>query len=310
LENRSVTQNRNEDLRIAIIGAGPGGLCMGIQLKRAGFENFVILEKASGLGGTWYHNRYPGCACDIPSHLYSYSFEIKPDWSRPYAPQPEILDYLEHCADKYDVRSHCRFECGVRSAAWNEVDSQWSLTLASGETLDADIVVSAIGMFNDLNFPEIEGLDDFEGTSFHSARWNWDHDLAGERVGVIGSAASAVQLVPEIAKQAAHVDYYQRTPNWVLPKADTPYTEEQLAHFRDEPNAARELRDLIFKAIDSAGPKAFGGLRESMEAGCHENLALVDDPAIRAALMPDHPWGCKRPMFSNYYYPAFNRANL
>jgi len=191
-------------LRIAIIGAGPGGLCMASQLKHAGFDEFVLLEKGQGVGGTWYHNRYPGCACDIPSALYSFSFEIKHDWTRPYAPQPEIRAYFEEFAEKYGLLPHCRFDSEVRSATWHDEHAHWKLTLQSGETLEADVVVSAIGMFNDLSWPEIPGLDSFAGTSFHSARWDWDHDLAGERVGVIGSAASAVQFVPEIVKRAPH----------------------------------------------------------------------------------------------------------
>ena len=190
------------ELRIAIIGAGPGGLCMGIRLEGAGFERFEILEKAGGVGGTWYHNRYPGCACDIPAHLYSFSFEIKRDWSRPYAPQPEILAYLEHCAAKYGLLPHCRFGDAVQRARWDETAAEWKLELASGRTTVADVVVSAVGMFNEIAVPRIAGLDAFDGTVFHSARWNAEHDLTGERVGVIGSAASAVQLVPEIVKQA------------------------------------------------------------------------------------------------------------
>ena len=171
------------ELRIAIIGAGPGGLCMGIRLESAGFARFEILEKASGVGGTWYHNRYPGCACDVPSHLYSFSFELKRDWSRPYAPQPEILAYLEHCAAKYGLLPHCRFGDAVRRARWDEAAAHWTLELASGRTLSADVVVSAIGMFNEIALPEIPGLDSFAGTLFHSARWNWDHALSGEAVG-------------------------------------------------------------------------------------------------------------------------------
>jgi len=292
------------------MGAGPGGLCMGIRLKQAGFEDFVILEKSEGVGGTWYHNRYPGCACDIPSFLYSFSFEIKRDWSRPYAPQPEILEYMEHCADKYALLPHCRFGDGVRAARWSDDDARWTLELESGETLEADVVVSSIGMFNDLSVPEIEGLDSFAGTRFHSARWNWDHDLSGESVGVIGSAASAVQFVPQIVQQAGQVHLFQRTANWILPKEDDPFTEEQLAHFRTDPDAAQAVRQLIFDAINGGGAGSFGKIGPDMEASCRQNMEQVDDPALRAKLLPDHPWGCKRPLFSNDYYPAFNRPNL
>jgi cation diffusion facilitator CzcD-associated flavoprotein CzcO len=299
--------NRRQ-LRIAILGAGPGGLCMGIRLKGAGVERFEIFEKAGGVGGTWYHNRYPGCACDVPSHLYSFSFEPKRDWSRPYAPQPEILAYLEHCAVKYGLLAHCRFGDAVRRARWDESAAHWTLEFASGRTQDADVVVSAIGMFNDLMVPDLPGLDRFEGTRIHSARWSPERDLGGETVGVIGSAASAVQLVPEIVKQAGHVHLFQRTANWVAPKEDAPYTGEQLERFRSDPAFARSVREKIFEGF--GGPGVFEQVRPDMETACRAAMAVVQDPALRARLLPDHPWGCKRPLFSNDYYAAFNRPNL
>jgi len=296
--------------RIAIIGAGPGGLCMAVRLAQEGFDDYVVLEQASGVGGTWHWNRYPGCACDIPSHLYSFSFEIKRDWTRPYAPQPEILAYMEHVAQKYGVLPHCRFGCAVRSATWNEERGAWTLALASGEAVEAEIVVSAIGMFNELVRPDIAGLDSFAGTSFHSGRWRWDHDLTGRRVAVIGSAASAVQFVPEIVKQAAQVYLFQRTANWVIPKLDTPYTEAELERFRTDPDAALALRSEIYAQVD-------GGMTFSDPEACAKieaaGLAAIDvvrDPELREKLRPDHPWGCKRPLVSNDYYAAFNRENL
>jgi cation diffusion facilitator CzcD-associated flavoprotein CzcO len=296
------------ELRVAIIGAGPGGLCMGIRLEGAGFQSFEILEKAGGVGGTWYHNRYPGCACDVPSHLYSFSFEINPSWSRPYAPQPEILAYLEHCAGKYGLLPHCRFGDAVQRAAWDERAAGWTLELASGRTTRADIVVSAIGMFNEIAVPDIPGLGSFSGASFHSSRWKRDHDLSGETVGVIGSAASAVQLVPEIAKQAGRVFLFQRSANWVGPKQDDPYTEKQLERFRSDPGFARAVRQKIFDSL--GGPGIFPQARPEMEAACRASIQQVKDPALRERLLPDHVWGCKRPLFSNDYYPAFNRPNL
>ena len=305
--SRTNARSRQE-LRIAIIGAGPGGLCMGIRLKGAGFERFEILEQAGGVGGTWYHNRYPGCACDIPSHLYSFSFEIKRDWSRPYAPQAEILAYLEHCAEKYGLLPHCRFGDAVRRARWDEAAARWTLEFASGRTLGADVVVSAIGMFNEIVIPDVPGLDSFAGTCFHSSRWSSDHDLSGETVGVIGSAASAVQLVPEVVKQAGRVHLFQRSANWVAPKQDDPYTQRQLERFRNDPEFAPAVRKQIFASF--GGPGIFEGLRSDMEAACRASMAVVEDPALRARLLPDHPWGCKRPLLSNDYYPAFNRPNL
>ncbi len=297
-------------LRIAIIGAGPGGLCMAIRLKQAGFEDFVLLEKGQGIGGTWYHNRYPGCACDIEAHLYSYSFEIKHDWSRPYAPQPEILEYIEHCAEKYGVLSHCRFESSVRSAAWDEDRARWTLVLESGESVEAEVVVGAIGMFNELNWPEIEGLDSFAGTRFHSARWDWDHDLAGETVGVIGSAASAVQFVPEIVKTAGRVHLFQRTANWVLPKLDDPYTEEQLDHFRKNPEESLALRNEIYDRVDKGMTFSDPEALKELETYGLQAIDIVEDLDLRRKLRPEHPFGCKRPLFSNDYFAAFNQPNL
>lgn len=296
--------------RIVIVGAGPGGLCMAIKLREAGIENFVILERSEQVGGTWNHNRYPGCACDIPSHLYSFSFDVKRDWSRPYAPQPEILEYMEGIAEKYGLLPFCRFGNAVARATWDEARSKWSIRLESGETLEADILVSAIGMFNSIVIPEIPGLEHFTGTQFHSSRWNWEHSLEGERVAVIGSAASAVQLIPEVAREAGGVHVFQRTANWVLPKEDAPYTEEQLEHFRTDPDAARQVRETIFEGIETGQAFHDGAVREEMEAAVREAISVVEDPVVREKLTPTHMWGCKRPLFSNDYYAAFNRPNV
>lgn len=299
-----------EDLRITIMGAGPGGLCMAIKLKEAGFENFTIVEKGEQIGGTWNWNRYPGCACDIPSHLYSFSFEVKPDWSRPYAPQPEILEYLEGVADKYGILPYCRFGNAVERAEWSDATSTWTVTLEDGATIESDIVVSAIGMFNSLVLPDIAGLGDFEGTKFHSSRWDWNHSLEGETVGVIGSAASAVQLVPEVVKEAGQVHLFQRTANWVLPKEDDPFTEEQLEHFRQNPEIALEIRQTIFDGIETGQAFYDRGVRDETEQVVLDALAVVENPDVREKLTPKHQWGCKRPLFSNDYYAAFNRDDL
>jgi len=301
---------RRRNPRIAIIGAGPGGLCMAIRLQQAGFEDFVLLEKGAGVGGTWFHNRYPGCACDLPALLYSFSFAVKADWSRPYAPQAEILDYMEGLAKEHDLLRRCRFGSGVRAARWDEARAAWTLELDSGETVEADVVVSALGMFNHIVRPDIPGLDSFAGTSFHSARWNWDHDLSGETVGVIGSAASAVQFVPEIVKTAGQVHLFQRSANWVLPKDDDPHTEEQLEQLRANPDAAQALRDVIYGYVDEGMTFSEPAALAELEKTGLEALASVEDPDIREKLRPQHPFGCKRPLMSNDYYAAFNRPNL
>jgi cation diffusion facilitator CzcD-associated flavoprotein CzcO len=306
----SAASNGTGTPRIVIIGAGPGGLCMAIRLKQAGFEDFTIVEKSEGVGGTWYHNRYPGCACDIPSHLYSFSFEIKRDWTCPYAPQPEIRAYMDHCAEKYDLLKHCRFGSGVHSAVWDERQAHWTLGLESGDSIEAEIVVSAIGMFNGLNWPAIPGLDSFAGTTFHSARWNWDHDLQGKTVGVIGSAASAIQFIPEIVKEAGQVYYYQRTANWVMPKEDVPFTEDQLEQFRTDPNASTAMRDAIYQGVDQGMTFSDPAALADMEKLGLAAIEIVEDAALREKLTPQHPFGCKRPLLSNEYYPAFNEKNL
>lgn len=302
------TQHRS--LRVAIIGAGPGGLCMASRLRDAGFDDITILEKGNGVGGTWYHNRYPGCACDIPSHLYSFSFEPKVDWSRPYAPQPEIRAYFEQFAEKYDLLQHCRFGAEVESAVWSDEQARWTLGLANGESVEAEIVISALGMFNDLSEPVIEGLDAFEGTRFHSARWNWDHDLSGETVGVIGSAASAVQFVPEIVKQAGQVYLFQRTANWVLPKLDDPFTDEMIAAFKADPSIPKAIRNEIFTGVNNGMTFSDPSVLAEFEAAGLGAIDIIEDPAVREKLRPQHPFGCKRPLVSNAFYPAFNRPNL
>jgi cation diffusion facilitator CzcD-associated flavoprotein CzcO len=296
--------------RIVVIGAGPGGICAGIKLKQAGIENFVILEKGDGIGGTWFHNRYPGAACDVQSHLYSFSFEIKKDWVRPYATQPEILEYMEHCVAKYGLGPHLRLCTAVRGAYWDEECTLWRVVTEHGEEIVADVVISAVGMFNDLNYPDIAGLADFEGTTFHSARWEKSCDLEGKDVAVIGSAASAVQFVPEIAKQAGRLTVYQRSANWVGPRDDAPFSPEQLKEFEVDPMAARRQRWKIWRTIE--GVITFSNpeiLRRAEEAG-RNNINVVDDPELRRKLTPTTPFGCQRPLSSNVYYPTFNRSKV
>ena len=296
--------------RIVVIGAGPGGICTAVRLREAGFTDLTIYERSGSVGGTWNVNRYPGAACDVQSHLYSFSFEIKTDWTRPYATQPEILRYFEHVVDHYDLAPLICFSSTVTSAKWDEERSVWQLVVNGADQLEADIVISAIGMFNDLTMPDIEGLDTFEGTIFHSARWATAHDLTGERVAVIGTAASAVQFVPEVAKAAGELAIFQRTPNWVLPKEDTPYTREELERFATHPDAAREVREGIFARVEAtitfSNPDA---LRAAEDLG-RRNLETVLDPAVRAKLTPTEPWGCRRPLSSNAYYPVFNQPNV
>jgi cyclohexanone monooxygenase len=297
--------------RVAIIGAGPGGICTGVRLLERGHDDFVIFEKAPAIGGTWWHNRYPGAECDIKSHLYSFSFAPNPSWSRAYARQPEIKAYLDECVQRFGLQPYLRLGTEVHAARWDDATAVWRLTVGDdGEIVEADVVVSALGMFGAPVAPDIPGLDRFRGTVFHSARWDDAHDLTGESVAVIGSAASAVQLVPEIAPLVGQLDLYQRSANWVLPKEDDPFTPEQLETFRRDGSAVTALRDSIFATVDPNLTFADQERRAMAEAAGLHNLSVVDDPDVRQKLTPDMPFGCKRPLASNLYYPTFNRPNV
>jgi cation diffusion facilitator CzcD-associated flavoprotein CzcO len=301
--------------RIGIIGGGPGGICTGIKLLEAGIDTFTIFERAPGVGGTWYHNSYPGLACDIPSCLYSFSFEPKDDWSRPYGTQPEIRAYFEHCVEKYGLAPHLRLGTGVTAARWDDARALWQVETAGPEpgataTHEFEVLVAGVGMFGDLHLPDIPGLDDFAGTMFHSARWNHDHDLSGERVGVIGSAGSAVQFVPEIAPLVGRLFVFQRSPEWVLPKEDEPYTSEQLDRFRADPSLMAAMREEAFLRIDPNLTFSSPERRHEYEGYGQANLARVRDPEVRAKLTPEFMYGCKRPLMSNDWYPTFNRENV
>lgn len=250
--------------RIGIIGAGPGGICMGIKLLEAGFDDFTIFERAPGVAGVWFHNTYPGAACDVPSALYSFSFELKRDWSRPYATQPEIRAYFEHCVEKYGLAPHIQLNTGVVGARWDDERAQWNVDTSHAvtglrESHTFDVVVGPVGMFNELHVPAIRGLDEFRGAMFHSAQWDHSHELSGERVAAVGSAASAVQFVPEIAPRVGQLHVFQRTPNWILPKLDTPYTEEELTRFRTEPDAIVEERALVWDRLGGSSPSPIRG---------------------------------------------------
>lgn len=283
---------------------------MAIQLKKAGFEEFTILEKGQGIGGTWWYNSYPGAECDVQSHLYSFSFEQKNDWSRPYAGQPEILEYLNRCADKYELRPHIQLNTAVASLTWHDEIHRWKLTTESGEAFAAQVVISALGMFNKLVWPAIPGIDDFRGVSFHSARWNHDYDLAGKRVGVIGSAASAVQFVPEIVPQVEQLYLYQRTPNWVIPKGNAVYTAGEFEQYRQNPDAVLDSRTKIYNDLNRLCTFDDKKLLGKIEKAGLENIGVVRDAEIRRKLTPNYPFGCKRPLFSDLYYPMFNRKNV
>ena len=295
---------------VAVLGAGAGGIAMGIRLKRAGYD-FTIYEKSDGVGGTWRDNTYPGAACDVPSHLYSYSFELNPWWSRTYASQPEILAYLERCTDQYGVRPHVRTGTAITEARWDGGNQLWHLTAASGDRFTADVVVSGLGMLNVPNIPDIPGAARFRGRAFHSARWDHTKALAGERVASIGTGASAIQYVPAIADEVEHLTVFQRSPVWVTPRFEQPYTREQQRRFDRVPLAARWHRFQIWLTfqradfgLDSDQTRMLTGLARSYLE------RKVEDPDLRAALTPEHPVGCKRPLTSRTWLPTLTRPDV
>lgn len=301
------------ELEAVIVGAGFSGLCAGIQLREAGIDRFVILEKAAGVGGTWRDNTYPGAACDIPSHLYSYSFEPNATWSRAYGGQREILAYLEHCTTKYGLRPHLRFGACVASAAWDEAAATWTVRTQAGETYVARTLVLGNGALHLPAIPDLPGASTFAGTVFHSARWNHQHDLAGKKVAVIGTGASSIQFVPQIAPVVDQLHVFQRTPAWILPKADRPIGDRERWMLEHVPGAHWLRRTGLYWLFESRvlgfafAPK----VNQFAERLVLKHLASqVQDPALRAALTPSYRMGCKRVLISNDYYPALCRDNV
>src|SRR5262245_23066176 len=295
---------------VAVIGAGAGGIAIGVKLKRAGYD-FTIYEKSDGVGGTWRDNTYPGAACDVPSHLYSFSFELNPWWSRTYATQPEILAYLERCADQYGLRPNLRTGIAIDEARWDGPAACWRLVAASGEDFTADVVVSALGMLNVPTIPDIRGADSFRGRAFHSSRWDHTKSLAGERVASIGTGASAIQYVPAIAPEVEHLTVFQRSPIWITPRLDRPYTPEEQRRFARVPFAARRERWKIWWTYERANFKADGEQTIAQTALARSYLERkIADPDLRAKLTPDFPVGCKRPLISREWFPALTRDNV
>jgi cation diffusion facilitator CzcD-associated flavoprotein CzcO len=293
-------------LEVAILGAGVAGLCMAIQLRKAGYTRFTVFEKADGVGGTWRDNSYPGSGCDVPSHLYSFSFEPKSDWTRRYAEQPEILRYLEHCAEKYGITPHLRLRTEIASARFDEAAGLWRLTTITGEEITAAILVSGTGQLNRPVWPELPGLDTFKGTKFHSARWNHDHDLTGKSVAVIGNGASAIQFIPRIAPKTKKLNIFQRSSNWMIPKPDREYRPLEQWMFHNMPGYAWAYRTFLYLQLEKNFFAFIQGswLGKQFMKVAEQQLEKVVDPKLREALRPDYPVGCKRILISNDYFPA------
>ncbi|MFO0550075.1 MAG: NAD(P)/FAD-dependent oxidoreductase [Polyangiaceae bacterium] len=303
-------QTKNEAV---IVGTGFAGLGMAIHLKKAGIDDFVILEQAESVGGTWRDNHYPGCACDVESHLYSFSFEQNPKWSRMFAPWNEIRDYLEHCAEHYDLERHIRFRSTVKRAAFSERTGRWQVQVGDDDVYDCRWLVAATGGLSRPKLPDIEGLDTFAGKAFHSARWDSDYRLAGKRVGVIGTGASAIQIVPGIAHEVGRMEVFQRTPPWILPRRDRAIGSTEQALYERVPAlqtayraaiyARRELFKLTFDRDSRIGDFAEKMARKHLRDS-------VADPILRKQLTPEYQIGCKRILLSNDYYPALQLPHV
>ncbi|GAA4876034.1 NAD(P)/FAD-dependent oxidoreductase [Kitasatospora terrestris] len=298
-------------VKVAVIGSGFGGLGAGVRLRRAGITDFVILERADAVGGTWRDNSYPGCACDVPSHLYSFSFAPNPDWPRSFSGQPHIRAYLEKVATDFGLRPHLRFNAEVTEARWDNATARWQITTAAGRWT-AEALVSATGPLADPQIPALPGLDAFPGKVFHSSRWDHDYDLAGKRVAVVGTGASAIQIVPNIQPEVGKLTVFQRTPAWVLPRADRRIPAVERALHRALPFTRTLRRGILFGVrelqVDAfvRRPRLLAAVQQIAEWHIGRS---VKDPALKTKLTPDYRIGCKRILISNDYYPALAAAN-
>lgn len=299
---------------VVVVGAGFSGVNAAISLKQRGIKNFAILERASDVGGTWRDNTYPGCACDVPSHLYSYSFEPNPNWTRSYSGYAEIHQYIRNTAEKYGLAPHLRFGVSITRAEFDEAAGEWTLYTDSGDRYIARAVVSAVGGLVDPAWPQFEGVDQFKGDVFHTARWNHDVDLSGKKVAVIGTGASAIQVVPSIADKVGELHVIQRTPPWVLPKADAAISGWMKSLFRKFPMAQKMLRNAILAVSEGVfGPLVIldtpldKGLQKLAQFNINQS---IKDKTLRKKVTPDYDIGCKRVLFSSDYYPTLNKDNV
>jgi cation diffusion facilitator CzcD-associated flavoprotein CzcO len=299
------------DFRVGIIGAGFSGLGMAIRLKQEAINDFVVLERADDLGGTWRDNSYPGCACDVPSHLYSFSFAPNPNWSHIFARRQEILDYLRDCAERFEVLPHIRFGHDVQGARWDDGADRWELETSAG-TVTARVIVAAAGPLSQPSIPKLPGLERFAGTSFHSAQWDHDHDLAGERVAVIGTGASAIQFVPKIQPKVSKLHLFQRTPPWVLARPEHEISGVEKRLLRNVPALQRAIRAAIYWGAEGGilGLAYDPRLVKPVERLARRHIRTqVKDPELRRKLTPDYRLGCKRILGSDDYYPALCEPN-
>ena len=302
---------KSRPLRFAIIGAGMSGILTAIKLREAGHQDFTIYEKADRLGGTWRDNTYPGLSCDVPSHLYRYSFEPNAEWSRWFSSGAEIQAYFEGVAAKYDIESDIRFQTEITRAEFK--NGRWHLDTGDGEGDVVDIVICATGVLHRPVMPDIAGLEDFAGASFHSARWDHDVALEGVRIGIVGTGSTAIQIVPAIVDRVAQVSLFQRTAQWVLPLPNPAYSDEEKEAFRSTPDLMQETYDQLDQRFRSTFARAVVGDREQMaklETLCRQNLQEnVKDARLRGRLTPDYRVACKRLVMSDDFYPAIQKPN-
>ena len=299
-------------VRVAIVGSGFAGLGTAIQLRRAGIDDLVVLERGPDVGGTWRDNSYPGCACDVPSHLYSFSFAPNPDWSHSFSPQPEIQAYLQRVAREFGVLPLTRFDCEVLEARWDGHSQQWHVRTTRG-VLTSDFLVAGAGPLSEPALPDLPGLAGFAGTTFHSAAWRHDHDLTGKRVAVIGTGASAVQFVPFVQRHAERMTLFQRTAPWVLPRRDRAISGLERAVYRHLPGAQKATRAGIYLTRESwvlGFTRAVPIMRLAERMARKHLQRQVPDPVLRAKLTPHFRLGCKRVLLSNDYYPALGQPNV
>jgi cation diffusion facilitator CzcD-associated flavoprotein CzcO len=299
-------------VRVGIVGAGFAGLGMAIRLREAGVEDFVVWERDADIGGTWWANTYPGCQCDIPSHLYSYSFALNPGWGRTYAMQGEIEAYLRRITDEYGLRPYIETDCAVTSMVWDDATDRWQIATQKGDAT-ADVLVAAPGPLSEPSIPDLPGLDGFAGTTFHTANWNHDHDLTGRRVAVIGTGASAIQAVPEIQPDVESLTVFQRTPPWVIPHRDRPITDTERAVYTRFPALQRAVRTGVYfgRELLVPGLAYRPKLMNLLEKVARKHLEkAVADPALRRRLTPDYAIGCKRILPSNRWYPTLTKPNV
>lgn len=300
------------DLRFVIVGAGMSGILAAIKLEEAGFDDFVIYEKADRLGGTWRENTYPGLSCDVPSHFYSYSFALNPDWSHRFSPGPEILAYFEDVARRYGVDKRIRYGKEVERSAFN--GGRWRLVTRDGSTDEADFVIAATGVLHHPAYPDIAGLGAFAGPCFHSARWDHGVPLAGKRIGVIGTGSSAIQIVTALVDRVGELRLFQRTPQWVAPAPNPPYTEEEKAAFRQNPAAMEAIREEVARAFTEGFANVLMDAESPMLRAIHDGCVAhlensVRDPVLREKLRPSYRAACKRLIISDGFYGAIQRPN-